>query len=71
MLSKLKNRYIIFDYEERGETRAAYVFAIQYKGQAPIEYCEATIRDNILSERKRELLNNLEQDLLKNAQNEN
>ena len=68
MLSKLKNRYIIFDYEDRGETRAAYVFAIQYKGQAPIEFCEASIRDNILSERKRELLNNLEQDLLKNAQ---
>ncbi len=68
MLSKLKNRYIIFDYEDRGETRAAYVFAIQYKGQAPLEFCEASIRDNILSERKRELLNNLEQDLLKNAQ---
>ena len=65
MLGKLKDKYIIFNYEDRGETRAAYVFAIQYKGQAPIEYCEATIRDNILSERKRELLNNLEQDLLK------
>ncbi|MCR5519059.1 MAG: hypothetical protein K6F21_01890 [Bacteroidales bacterium] len=68
MLSKLKDRFIIFKYEDRGETRAAYVFAIQYKGQAPLEYCEASIRDNILSERKRELLNNLEQDLLKNAQ---
>jgi len=68
MLSKLKDRFIIFEYEDRGETRAAYVFAIQYKGQAPIEYCEASIRDNILSERKRELLNTLEQDLLKNAQ---
>ena len=68
MLSKLKDKYIVFNYEDRGETRAAYVFAVQYKGQAPLEYCRASIRDNILSERKRELLNNLEQDLLKNAQ---
>ena len=68
MLSKLKDKYIIFNYEDRGETRAAYVFAVQYKGQAPLEFCRNSIRDNILSERKRELLNNLEQDLLKNAQ---
>mgnify|MGYP007101880864 CR=1 FL=1 len=68
MLSKLKNKYIIFDYDDRGEVRAAYVFAIQYKGQAPLEYCSAAIRDNILSERKREILSVLEQDLLKNAQ---
>ena len=68
MLSKLKDKYIIFNYEARGETRAAYVFAAQYKGQAPLEFCRNSIRDNILSERKRELLNNLEQDLLKNAQ---
>ena len=68
MLSKLKDKYIIFNYEDRGETRAAYVFAIQKNGQAPLEYCRAAIRDNILSERKRELLKNLEQDLLKNAQ---
>jgi len=68
MLGKLKDKYIIFDYDDRGETRAAYVFAIQYKGQAPLEYCRNTIRDNILSERKRTILDNLEQDLLKNAQ---
>ena len=68
MLGKLKDKYIIFDYDDRGETRAAYVLAIQYKGQAPLEYCRNTIRDNILSERKRTILDNLEQDLLKNAQ---
>ena len=68
MLSKLKDKYIIFNYEDRGETRAAYVFSIQNKGQAPLEFCENSIRDNILSERKRTLLNNLEQDLPKNAQ---
>ena len=68
MISKIKDKYIIFNYEDRGETRAAYVFAIQQKGQAPMEFCHAAIRDNILSERKRELLKDLEQDLLKNAQ---
>ena len=50
MISKLKDKYIIFNYEDRGETRAAYVFSIQTKGQAPMEYCESSIRDNILSE---------------------
>ena len=68
MISKIKDKYIIFNYEDRGETRAAYVFSIQQKGQAPLDYCRNSIRDNILSERKRELLKNLEQDLLKNAQ---
>jgi hypothetical protein len=67
MLSRLKDRYIIFKYEERGETRAAFVAAIQKNGQAPIEYCRASMRDNILSERKRDLLAKLEQDLLTNA----
>ena len=41
MISKIKDRYIIFNYEDRGETRAAYVFSIQSKGQAPLEYCSA------------------------------
>ena len=67
MLSKLNGKYIIFNYEDRGETRAAYVTAIQRVGQAPMEYCRASMRDNILSERKRDLLAKLEQDLLTNA----
>lgn len=67
MLSKLKDKYIIFGYEDRGETRAAYVFEIKKSGQAPLDYCEASIRDNILSVRKRDLMKNLEQDLLNNA----
>ena len=58
---------IVFEYSDRGETRAAWVSAIIRSGQAPLEYCESSIRDNILSERKRDLLNNLEQDLLTNA----
>ncbi|MBQ9309812.1 MAG: hypothetical protein IJ222_02995 [Bacteroidales bacterium] len=69
MLSRLKDKYIIFQYDDRGETRAAYVFEIKKSGQAPLEYCEASIRDNILSVRKRDLMKNLEQDLLTDAQN--
>lgn len=67
MLSHLKGDRIVFEYADRGETRAAWVAAILRSGQAPLEYCETTIRDNILSERKRDLLDNLEQDLLTNA----
>lgn len=67
MLSHLKDNMIVFEYSDRGETRAAWVSAIIRSGQAPLEYCESSIRDNILSERKRDLLNNLEQDLLTNA----
>ena len=67
MLSKLKDKYIIFNYEDRKETRAAYVTAIQRSGQAPVEYCRSVMRENILSERKRDLLAKLERDLLQNA----
>ena len=67
MLSKLQNGFIIHELEDRGETRAAYVFDIRRTGQAPLEYCRNSIRDNILIERKRDLLRNLEQDLLTNA----
>ena len=67
MLGKLKNNLIEFKYEETGNTRAAYVFDIRRSGAAPLEFCEAQIKDVILSARKRELLRNLEQDLLTNA----
>jgi hypothetical protein len=44
------------------------VFQIISKGKAPLEFCAPTIRDNILSARKRGLLEKLEQDLLTEAQ---
>ena len=65
MLSKLKDGYMVIEGED---VRAAYVFDIIRKGAAPMEYCAPLIRDNILSARKRSLLEKLEQDLLTEAQ---
>ena len=67
MLRQLRNNVIEFKYEQTGNTRAAYVFDIRRSGTAPLEFCAASINDIILSARKRELLKNLEQDLLTNA----
>ena len=67
MLSHLKDKYIIMDSEESGDVRAAYVFDIIRKGTAPLEFCRPLIKDNILSARKRGLLEKLEQDLLTEA----
>ena len=64
MLSQLKNGYIIIEGED---IRAAYVFQSISKGAAPLDFCAPAIRDNILSSRKRGLLEKLEQDLLTEA----
>ena len=64
MVSQLRSSYIIMEGED---VRAAYVFQIISKGTAPLEFCAPTIRDNILSARKRGLLEKLEQDLLTEA----
>ncbi len=68
MLTHLKDNYIIFESEERGDVRAGYVFGIIRSGPAPVEFCAPSIRDNILSARKRDLLASLEQDLLTEAE---
>ena len=65
MLSRMKDGYITI---EGDDVRAAYVFDIIRKGMAPMEFCAPVIRDNILSARKRGLLEKLEQDLLTEAQ---
>lgn len=65
MMSQMKNGYIVIEGED---VRAAYVFQSISKGVAPLEYCRPVIRDNILSARKRGLLEKLEQDLLTEAQ---
>lgn len=65
MVSQLRNNYIIMEGED---VRVAYVFQIISKGKAPLDFCAPTIRDNILSARKRGLLEKLEQDLLTEAQ---
>jgi len=68
MLSKLKDKLITYEPEGSGDLRIAYIFEIQKDGVAPMEYCIPTIRENILSERKRDLLLVLEQELLTKAQ---
>ena len=67
MLSGLENGRIEMRSQDRGDIRAMHVFDIRRSGPAPIEYCRDGIRDNILSQRKRDLLSKLEQDLLTDA----
>ena len=67
MLSRLKDDRIEMDAPDRGDIRVMQVFDIRRSGVAPIEYCADGIRDNILSQRKRDLLDKLEQDLLTDA----
>lgn len=67
MLSKMNRQLIKLESEERGDLMAAFVYDIQQKGYAPLEYCSQEISDIILSNRKRALVNALEQDLLDSA----
>ena len=67
MLSLLSGSFIKLDSPDRGDLVAAYVCDIRRSGTAPVEYCEARIRDYILSARKHELLLELERDLLDDA----
>lgn len=67
MLSGMKNKMIRIEPEGRGDLLAAYVCDMLSSGVAPIEYCRTSIRDIIMSARKRDLLKALEQDLLTNA----
>lgn len=54
--------------DERGDAKIAYVCELVRPGRlAPEEYCIPRIRDIIISNRKRELLLALEQDLLSDA----
>lgn len=71
MLSNLSGSFIKMESDDRGDLRAAYVVDIVKSGIAPIEYCEASIRDLILNSRKHALLNGLERDLLKDARDHN
>ena len=67
MLSRLSGSYIEIE-EERGDIKIAYVLSMQRTGTlAPLDYCEDRIKDIIISNRKRQLLSTLEQDLLDDA----
>ena len=67
MLSLMKNSMIRYAPEGRGDLLVAYVCDIRMSGPAPVEYCNAKIRNILLSERKHALVKSLEQDLLDNA----
>lgn len=67
MLSKMEGKYIKIENEGTGELKVAYVLDIRKEGYAPIEFCSDSIREIILSGRKHNLLNGLEQDLLEDA----
>ena len=49
---------------KKGEFRSAYVCSVLYSGSKPVEMCQTEIRERILSERRHEILQGLEQDLL-------
>ena len=67
MLSAINKNLIKLESKDRGDLMAAYVSDIQREGYKPLDYCAQEIRDIILSNRKRELVNSLERDLLENA----
>ena len=67
MLGHLKGNYITYEPEGRGDVMIAYVVDIEKYGVAPLESCRDRIRDYILSGRKRDLSNGLEQELLEDA----
>lgn len=67
MLSAIKDDMIVIEPQGRDDLLAAYVCDIQKEGLAPLEYCRQSIRDILISNRKNQLIHNLEQDLLNNA----
>ena len=67
MLDHLKGDMIRYEPADRSDLMAAYVCDIRKTGTAPLDFCSARIRDILMSERKHELMNSLERDLLENA----
>lgn len=68
VLSKLRADGYILMEEEQGDVKIGYVCEMRKPGTtAPLEYCTGRIRDIILSNRKHALLASLEQDLLRDA----
>ena len=68
VLSKIRPDGFIVIEEEQGDVKIGYICEMRKPGTtAPLEYCTDRIRDIILSNRKHALLASLEQDLLKDA----
>jgi len=68
VLSQLRpDGYILFE-EEQGDVKIGYICEMRRPGTvAPLDYCSGRIKDIIISNRKHALLGSLEQDLLKDA----
>lgn len=67
LLSRKKGNWIEIT-DSVGLTNLAYISAFMDRGEiAPIEYCTPSIKDMIVSVRKQELINSLEQNLLDDA----
>ena len=67
LLSKKRGNWIEVS-DSVGLTNLAYISAFKDKGEmAPIEYSTPSIKDKIVSVRKQELINSLEQNLLEDA----
>ena len=67
LLSKM-NKGWIENVDTTGYMKLTYISAMTQKGKiAPLEYCQEDIRNVIISSRRQDILLNLEQDLLKDA----
>lgn len=71
MLGLKSGEYIIYEPEGLGVQMIGYVEDMVRYGVAPLQFCRARICEAILNARKRELLAKLEQDLLKEARDNN
>lgn len=68
VLSKLRPDGYIEIPDENSDLKIGYVCAILKPGTvAPLDYCRKRVRDIIISNRKHDILNNLEQELLDEA----
>ena len=67
LVKSIKNKWIE-SVDTLGRMHLSYITQIKRKGEiAPLDYCKDRIRDIIVSVRKHELLNSLEQELLDDA----
>lgn len=69
-LSVLKQSSSLLKFSAKSQPDVKYIYVlekVEAGAVAPVEYCEAQIREMILSSRKHELLSGLEQELLEDA----
>ncbi len=68
LLSRVKSDGFVEIEGDDGDLKIGYIVDMRRQGTiAPLEYCEQRIKDIIISNRKRVLMSNLEQELLDDA----